>query len=147
MKSSPFPSRSIRRVALVAVALLATACQRGSEIEDLNPEPEPEPVVLIVRNHGYYDVDIFTLRSGSSRGLREGTVPGNGTQQLTIQPHDLQPGGVLVVQVHAIGTNSTWTSRAISIPSGGAAQLDIQMDPGGGMWQSVLVPLLEPPGG
>jgi hypothetical protein len=146
MKLSPFRIRPFRRATLLAVALLASACQRGSETEDLNPEPEPEPIVLIVRNHGYYDVDIYTLRSGSSRGLRQGTVPGSGTQQLTIQPHDLQPGAVLVVQVHAIGTNHTWTSRSISIPSGGAAQLDIQMDPSGGMYQSVLVPLLEPPG-
>jgi hypothetical protein len=129
----------------------AAACHGGSggsESEDINPEPMPGPVILVVKNHGYYDVDVFALPSDAGgRAVRVGSVPGLGTQQLTIQPRDLQPGGVLQVQVHAFGTNRTWNSRPLSIQMGTSALLEVNMDANGGMNRSVLVPISEPPGG
>ena len=130
-----------RRAAAGLLLAAAAACHRAEE-EDLNPEPVREPVTLTVHNHGFYDVDIYALANSSGGpAIREGMCSGSGSRVLVIPPSDIQPGGILQIQVHAIGTNRTWTSRPVSVDPGGGAVLEIDMDANGYMGRSMLIPV------
>ena len=96
---------------------------------------------MIVKNNGYYDVDVYSVRTEGGAPIREGTVSGAGTRRLTIPMNDLESGHYLVVELRAIGTQYTWLSRSISLSRGDAAQLTIIMDAYGGMARSTLVPV------
>jgi hypothetical protein len=54
-------------------------------------------------------------------------------------PYDaLQPGGMLVVYVHAIGSRRSWLSPAVSVGAGTIACLDVYANSDGDLGRSML---------
>jgi hypothetical protein len=53
----------------------------------------------------------------------------------------LQPGDILQVQLHAIGSTSRWTSPALSVLPGERVALEINSDGYGGLGRTVMYPL------
>ncbi len=89
------------------------------------PGPAPRTVTLYVENQGFFDVNVFVMRSAMARGQRLGTVSGGSSQTFRVRETDLQPGGLMVVQVRAISGRSTWTSPSLSVNIGTVARLDV----------------------
>lgn len=110
--------------AAAAVAILASgwSCVSG------RTAPEPAQSSLVVRNRSYFDVNVYVLPSASGIPVRLGTVVGESNSTFTLRSHHLQPGGFLVVQLHAIGARGSWTSGAVSVSEGLLAVLDVNAD-------------------
>jgi len=89
------------------------------------PGPAPRTVALHVENQGYFDINVFVMRSPMTRGTRLGTVSGGSSQTFRVRETDLQPGGLMVVQVRAISGRSSWTSPQLSVNIGSVARLDV----------------------
>jgi hypothetical protein len=134
-----------RRHALVRVAALASilALSAGCRLFRA-PGIAGERFPLIVRNNGYFDVVITALQSGGTSGARIGNVTGNSSASLTIRSSDLQPGGVLVLRLHAIGTNRTWNSPAVTVGPSTQIRLDIYSDASGSLSRSSLYTIAIP---
>ncbi|HUX35088.1 MAG TPA: hypothetical protein VMV51_14540 [Gemmatimonadaceae bacterium] len=110
-------------VAVVAIAVVASGCfWKGKGVQ-----PEPAPIQLEVSNRGFFDVDVYAVASssGAGSGTRLATVSGFSTAQVTVLRRHLQPGGVLMVRVHAIGTTGSWLSPALSVLPGDRVALDV----------------------
>jgi len=114
----------------------------------------PEPVIssLVVRNRSFFDVNVYVLPSPMGAPARMGTVVGASSESFALRARDLQPGGFLVVLVHAIGSRSSWTSDAVSVGDGVLAILDVSADVFGNCSASslhtiVTVDSLPPPAG
>jgi hypothetical protein len=107
---------------LLALTAFAVACLPWSGA------PAPQLSSLIVRNTGFYDVNVYALPYASGQPLRLGTVVGTSTATFPISTHHLQPGDRLVVRIRAIGSRFGWTSEAVSIDSGVVAVLDVNTD-------------------
>jgi hypothetical protein len=92
-----------------------------------------EPVVssLVVRNRGFFDVNVYAMPSIGAPATRLGTVVGESTQTFALYARHLQPGDLLVVRVRAIGANSIWTSPSVPIGEGMLAVLDVYTDASG----------------
>ncbi len=82
-------------------------------------------VTLVVENRGFYDVNVYAVRSPGARGVRVGTVVGNNTQIFRVRETDLQAGGIMVLQVRAIGGRNWWTSPGLLVGTGSIAKLDV----------------------
>jgi hypothetical protein len=101
-------------------------CARKVKIDG---EPEapaavgPFTVYLAVANQGYFDVNVYLLRSSDAMGRRLGTVSGNSTRTFTFSDNQLQPGGRLQVMARAIGSRSGWNSPTLSVSPGNVAKL------------------------
>lgn len=134
------------RGAMVVAAVAAATVTGGCFLKSRGVQPEPAPVVLEVSNRGFFDVDIYALTSsvGSGSRMRLGTVSGFSSLKLTLTPRYLQPGGVLVVRLHGIGTNVSWDSPGVSVGPGDHVALDIYADANGTLNRSQLFVLAPP---
>ncbi len=112
---------SARLVLLFMSMLLVTlsGCKLGK------PGPSPRTVTLVVENRGFYDVNVYAVRSPGARGARLGTVIGNNTQIFRVRETDLQAGSIMVLQVRAIGGRNSWTSPGLLVGTGSVAKLDV----------------------
>jgi hypothetical protein len=97
-----------------------------------------ESMVLLVQNRGFYDVNVFAVRSAGVAGRRLGTANGNSTATLRVPLNDLQPGGTLVVSLRSVGGRFAWTSMPLQMSSGVVARLDIVQTGNGDLSQSQL---------
>ncbi len=125
--------RLFRRVALFAMLLssvLLPACSKRV------PGPSTPTITLVVQNRGYFDVNVHVMRSPMTIGSRLGTVTGGSTQTFRVRETDLQPGGLMVLQVRAIGGRSTWTSPGLTVNIGSVARLDVIATSSGNLSQS-----------
>ncbi|HVA57666.1 MAG: hypothetical protein WBQ26_00660 [Gemmatimonadaceae bacterium] len=131
-----------RRGAVIVAAVFAVAAaacfRKGKGVE-----PARQPVVLVVNNRGFFDVDVYALSSSGASAARLATVTGFSVARLVVQPNLLQPGGVLQVRLHPIGTLVTWVSPSLQLSDGEHAQLDVYSDANGNLSQSVLYPLTD----
>lgn len=117
------------------VALVATeGCNRkGSQA------PRGGAVALYVRNNAFLDVNVYSLPTiGIDSRIRLGTVTGHSTAQFTVPSTALRPGGVLVVYLHAIGSNTYWVSPSVLVDPTQAGCLDIYANPDGSLSRSSL---------
>jgi hypothetical protein len=121
-------------VACLTFAALLLGC-RGSHTQ---PTPLPQPVVLVVRNQGFLDVNVYVMQSAGGSGIRLTTVTGNSSATVKIPPSDLQLGYVLVVRLHAIGSRYWWDSPSVTMDAETIAHLDITSDPDGNLSRSTL---------
>jgi hypothetical protein len=129
--------RSAISLLLGAAMLAATAsCFAG------RTGPEPAITSLVVRNRGFFDVNVYVLPSFGGSAQRLGTVIGLSTMSFPLRRSDLHSGGSLSVRVHAIGTRSSWTSDAVAINEGLVAVLNVVSDPFGDCSQSSLYTIL-----
>jgi len=83
---------------------------------------------LVVRNRGFLDVNVYSVQSLGGAQARLGTVVGASTATFPLHAHDLQPGGLLLLRIHAIGSRQWWTSPSVSIGDGVMAVLDVNTD-------------------
>jgi hypothetical protein len=93
---------------------------------------------LVVRNRSVFDVNVYSLSSPAAAPVRLGTVVGASTATFPLHARDLAAGGVLVVRLHAIGSNRSWTSPGVSVGAGLMAILDVNTDPFGDCSSSSL---------
>ncbi len=119
------------------VLLLLTAglaCDRTRPAMD---ETRPE-VMLDVRNHSAFEVNVFALPSPASpTRVRLGSVFAFTTTELRVPPAALRQGLSLVLYLHAIGSSSSWISPEVSV-TGVRPCLDIHADMSGDLRMSVL---------
>lgn len=129
-----------RRMEVVAAAMFVAAgaaCfNKGKGVE-----PAPQPVVLLVSNRGFFDVDVYAMPSGPNSATRLATVSGFSEAELIVRPNLLQPGGALQVRLHPIGTSVTWVSPPLTLSEGEQAKLEIYSDATGSLSRSILYPL------
>jgi hypothetical protein len=105
----------------LGVALLS-ACALGK----LGGRGSPQGTVsLVAENRGFYDVNVYVVRSEGARGARLGTVNGGATVTFTVRDTDLQAGGLLQLQARAIGGRSTWSSPTLFVSAGTVVKLDL----------------------
>ena len=107
----------------------ALACRSKSG----NPTPT---VILSVSNRGFFDVNVFVLRSAGGASRRLGMVAGNTGQTFRVPETELQAGQRMVVQVRTIGAATTWTSPALTIGVATIARLDVVTSSSGDLSQS-----------
>jgi hypothetical protein len=117
---------------LVAGAVLGTGCYKGGANINGNA------VILVVTNRGYFDVNVFSVRSTGGSSRRLGLVTGNSTRTIQVPENELQPGGLLVLAVRAVAGRMTWTSQAVQTGPGVIARLDVISTGGGDLSQSQL---------
>ncbi len=116
----------LRRLSTGMASLLVVALISACALGKLGRGGSPQgTVALVVENRGYYDVNVYVVRSEGARGARLGTVNGGATVTLTVRETDLQAGGVLQLQARAIGGRSVWTSPALVVSAGGVVKLDL----------------------
>lgn len=123
------------RLVLACLTLPAAVACRGGHTQ---PAPLPQPVVLVVRNQGYFDVNVYVMQSASGTGIRLATVTGNSSATLKVPPGNLQLGYMLVLRLHAIGSRYWWDSPGVTMDAETIAHLDIASDPDGNLSRSML---------
>ena len=124
----------IRRASVQAMlALLALAgsfaCHRG-------PGASVPKVILTVSNRGFFDVNVFVIRSAGGASRRLGMVAGNTGQTFQVPETELQAGQVMLVQVRTIGAPTSWTSPPLTIGVSTIARLDVVTSSNGELGQS-----------
>jgi len=90
--------------------------------------PEPDVSSLVVRNRSVFDVNVYAVPSPVGPVVRLGTVVGTSNASFPLRRHHLQPGGLLAVRLHAIGTRTSWTSAGVAVGSDMLAVLDVSAD-------------------
>jgi hypothetical protein len=116
--------------ALVVGSAGLMSCRKGI------PGPTPPAVTLMVENRSYFDVNVWVMRSPVARGTRLGLVNGGSTQTFRVRETDLQPGGLMVLQVRAISGRTTFTTPSLSVTTGTVAKLDLIATASGNLNQS-----------
>lgn len=135
-----------RRTALLG--MVASACVLvGCFAKPKHPVPAPLPVTLEIVSHAFADVDVYVLPSPSASGMRLTTVSGFSKATVRLRPLQLQPGGVLQLELHAIGTTTQWVTAALPVSPGDHVMLEINSDATGNLSRTVLYPLPNPDGG
>ena len=135
-----------RRVVLAAslgAMALASGCFRKSK----RPVPEQEPVTLHIVSHAFADMDVYVMPSTAGGAMRLTTVTGFAKADVRIRTTQMQPGIVLQLELHAIGSTSRWQTNAVPMSPGEHAVLEINSDAYGGLSRSVLYPIPDPDGG
>ena len=116
--------------ALLALVALLPACRRGAS------GPTGPAVTLVVENRGFFDVNVFVMRSPATRGRRLGSVTGGLSETFRVPETELQPGGLMVVQVRAIAGRTVWNSPSLAVNPGSVARLDVIATSSGSLSQS-----------
>ncbi|AMW05955.1 hypothetical protein [Gemmatimonas phototrophica] len=101
-------------------------------------------VILIANNRGFYDVNIYSVRSGQTQGRRLATVTGNSTQTIKVPVTELQPGSMLSVQVRSVGGRYSWISPTVQMGPGVIARLDVIQTANGTLSQSQMYSQVAP---
>lgn len=81
-----------------------------------------EPVVVIVNNSNYLDVDVFAVR-GTSRA-RVGSVTGLSSATFTVPAHFAADGNLQLL-VDPIGSNATYLTDKIAVGPGQSLELTV----------------------
>jgi len=102
--------------------------------------------VVVVTNRGFYDVNVYAVRSAGMAGRRLATVQGGTGTTLRVRESDQQPGGGVTLQLRAIGSRATWTSPTLNLGFGVAGRLDIVSNSGGDLRQTMFYMVSQQPG-
>jgi hypothetical protein len=124
------PWRRVSLAALVVASLALWGC--GKRI----PGPAARTITLDVTNRGYFDVNVYVMRSGGTNPIRLGMVTGSFSQIFRVKETDLQANGVMVVHVRTIAGRTSWTSPPLSVNIGTVARLEIYTTSTGDLSQS-----------
>lgn len=139
---SPHPYHPGRRTALLF--LLGTLAGTTACYSKGVSAAGQESVILIANNRGFYDVNIYAVRSGRTVGRRLGTVTGNSTSTIRVPVTELQPGNMMVVQVRSVGGRYTWFSPSVQMGVGTVARLDVIQTSNGQLGQSQMYSQVAP---
>ena len=125
-------------------AVSGGACFHSSR----RPAPVPPPITVQILNHAFADMDVYVVQSpGSSSAMRMATVSGFAKSTVTVRVAQLQPGNVLQIELHAIGSRTVWYSSQLAVSPGEHVMLEINADGNGNMSRTLLYPLPDPDGG
>lgn len=128
-------------VTLLAVSIAAAAC-RGERPAPVTTE---EIVLLDVRNHSFFEVNVFALPSPVSQTrIRLGSVLSFTDAQLRVPRIALRQNGSLALLLHAIGSTSSWQSPEVAVYPGVVPCLDIHATLSGDLNRSVFYSKLAP---
>jgi hypothetical protein len=95
-------------------------------------------LVLEVRNRSYFEVNIYALPSLGSSRVRIGTAQSFASSALTVPRSARRAGGSLVLELHAIGSNSSWVTPELQLFEGAVACLEIDATASGVLSRSML---------
>lgn len=126
----PNISRRIALLALLAIAAGGMGCYKNGVGSSSGT------IVLMVNNRGYFDVNVFAVRSSGSNARRLGIVNGNSQRTILVPDTELQPGGAFQVAVRAVGSNYTWTSQPVQMGPGVVARLEVMSTAGANLNQT-----------
>ena len=126
--------RRITAPAMLALAVLSApiACHRGQSGSGTMK------VMLDVTNRGFFDVNVFVIRSPVAQPIRLGMVTGSSSQTFRVDETNLQSGQTMVVQVRTIAGQTAWTSPALVVSTSSIAKLDVVTTSSGDLSQSRL---------
>jgi len=130
-------SFTLHRRLASAAALMVVMAAASSCIPGRTTPPAPL-TQLIVRNGGFFDVNVAIVASPGGPARRLGTVVGATSASFPLRAPDLQYGQYVVVQLHAIGTRESWTSEPMSVDGDVVAVVDVHTDPWGDCSQSTI---------
>ena len=130
--------RSAMRVAVALVIVLpAIGCMKAST----RSTPVLSPVTVDIHNLAFADVDVSVVTSpGIASTSRLVTVTGFSKATVSISMNHLQPGGILQLEMHAIGSRTQWLSPALSVSPGEHVILEVNVDAAGNMNHTLLYP-------
>ena len=103
---------------LLSLTIDAAACARNKSAA----VPPPEPVVVLVNNSNYLDVDVFAVR-GTSRA-RVGSVTGLSSATFRVPAHYALDGHLQLL-VDPIGSNATYLTDKIAVGPGQQVELTV----------------------
>ncbi len=127
----------ITRRALLAMGLALGALGIGGCIRQGASGGSGElSTLILVDNRGYWDVNVYAIRSSGGAGRRLGTVQGGSKTTLRVPSTDQQPGGGVMLSLRAIGSPYSWTSPLLVVGFGSVARLDIMSTSGGDLSQT-----------
>ena len=121
----------------LALAALMLAAVGGCSSKGKRMAPGP-PAALFIRNHSYYDVNVYAVLSSMQSRTRIATVTGNSELRVDVSERNLKPGRMLALYVHAIGSRSYWLSPEVTMHPESMACLDVFTDPAGNASRSQL---------
>jgi hypothetical protein len=117
------PESRMRTIAVILLAVVTASACRGERGQPAVPEA---PVLLDVRNHSGFEVNIFALPSSVSQTrIRIGTIVSFTDAQFRVPKSGLRTNGTLVLLLHAIGSTYWWESPSVSVYEGVRPCLDI----------------------
>lgn len=130
--------RSAMRVAAALVIVLpAIGCMKAST----RSAPVLSPVTLDIHNLAFADVDVYVVTSpGIASASRLITVTGFSKATVSVSVNHLQPGGILQLEMHAIGSRTQWLSPSLSVSPGEHVMLEVNVDAAGNMSHTLLYP-------
>jgi hypothetical protein len=130
--------RRVMELALVLCAIgTITACAPQSHTSGIQRVSYP----LVINNRSDFEVVVYAMASGRTRGQRLGTARPFSTTRLSIPEHALQSMDLFAVQLHAIGAPRgvpNWVSTGTVLTDGLMAKLDIMGDMSGNLRYSSL---------
>jgi hypothetical protein len=130
--------RRVMELALVLCAIgTITACAPHSQLSETQRVSYP----LVINNRSDFEVVVYAMASGTTRGQRLGTARPFSTTRLSIPSHALQTMDLFAVQLHAIGAPRSvpnWVSTGTVLTDGLMAKLDIMGDMSGNLRFSSL---------
>lgn len=139
------PRHTARILLCLIFSGLASGCFKSRGAVDL----EGLSAIVLVTNRGFYDVNIYAIRSVGVSGHRLATVAGGTTVTVRVPESDQQPGNGVMLNLRAVGSRLSWTTPLITFNPGSVARLDIASSSGGDLSQSqfylIPTPRPEPP--
>ncbi|HEY0931822.1 MAG TPA: hypothetical protein VGE27_18005 [Gemmatimonas sp.] len=132
-------AKSLSRRALLCLALATGALGLSSCRKNAPPPSSGDMTAIIVAtNRGFYDVNVYAVRSAGVQGRRLATVQGGGSATFRVRESDQQPGGGVTLQLRAIGGRAVWISPTLNLGFGTAGRLDIVSNTGGDLRQTMF---------
>ncbi|BAH40247.1 MAG TPA: hypothetical protein DGD08_11135 [Gemmatimonas aurantiaca] len=142
MSASWFTRRTLLTLAVGAGVFGFSGCRKNAPA----PVSGDMTAIVVVTNRGFYDVNVYAIRSAGVVGRRLGTISGGSGATLRIRESDQQPGGGVTLQLRAIGARSTWTSPTLNLGFGVVGRLDIASSSGGDLSRTMFYSLSQQPG-
>jgi hypothetical protein len=125
----------LRLSSLALLAALTAAC--GGARKGTGDEMLPL-LALEIYNGSFYEVNVYGLPSALGPNVRIGTATSSVTTKLPIPSAAYRAGGSLVLKLHAIGTNSWWTTQELPLAWDLTPCLEIYADASGRLSRSSL---------
>jgi hypothetical protein len=89
-----------------------------------------------VSNRGFFDVNVFAIKSPVAQPIRLGMVTGGESETFRVSETDLQAGMVMVLQVRTIAGQTAWTTPSLAVSTSSVARLDVVTTSSGDLSQS-----------
>jgi hypothetical protein len=134
MSARLFARRTLLTLAVASGAFGLSSCRKKSP----SPVSGDMTAIVMVTNRGFYDVNVYAVRTAGVAGRRLATVTGGSSATLRVRESDQQPGGGVTLQLRAIGSRMNWTSPTLNLGFGVIGRLDIASNSGGDLSRTMF---------